>query len=130
MKGPRFLAAAALAVGLADVGRADDDQRRFTVVAGPRTIGTWEAVQGDLPKGSTVEFTRDGKLKLTAVVDKNKIVIEGTYAVVGDKLKLTMKGPDGREHKETLTIEKLTADELATKDSRGQLDGFKRVRPK
>jgi uncharacterized protein (TIGR03066 family) len=117
----RFAAAAALMFGLAAFAwaeKADTNKEKI--------VGTWEAVKGDLPKGSTVEFTKDSKLKLTVVVDKNKVVVDGTYTVDGDNLKLTMKGPDGKEQKETLVIQKLTATDLVTKDEKGKLDEFKR----
>src|SRR5262249_30273703 len=88
-------------------------------------VGVWELTKGEsLPPGSTLEFTKDGKLKLTVEPEKGKkITIDGTYEVKGDSILVTMKEGD-KEHKETLTI-KLSKDELTTIDEKKKSDTFK-----
>jgi uncharacterized protein (TIGR03066 family) len=34
-----------------------------------KIVGVWEVAKGELPKGSTMEFTKDGKLKVTINVE-------------------------------------------------------------
>jgi uncharacterized protein (TIGR03066 family) len=93
-----------------------------------RIVGIWEVSKAEtMPKDATVEFTKDGKLKLNAKgPDGKALAMEGTYSVDGTKLMTTMKGPDGKDMKETATITKLTDKELAVKDEKGKTDEFKK----
>jgi len=106
MRSLRLSVAALFAFGLASVAAAEEkkDDNKTLIV------GVWELTKGEsLPPGATVEFTKDGKMKLTVEPEKGKkITIEGTYEVKGDSVLLTMKD-GGKEHKETLTI-KLSKD--------------------
>jgi uncharacterized protein (TIGR03066 family) len=92
-----------------------------------KIVGTWEVTKSkDAPPGSTLEFTKDGKMKMTATVEGKPVTMEATYTVDGDKITNVMKTPDGKEAKETATITKLTDTELVTKDEKGKIDEFKR----
>lgn len=94
-----------------------------------KIVGMWELVKAEdkTPPGTTtVEFTKDGKLKVTASVGGTEFNLGGTYTLDGDKLKLTIKGPDGKEKSETDTITKLTDKELHLKDDKGKAAEFKR----
>jgi uncharacterized protein (TIGR03066 family) len=94
-------------------------------------IGVWELIKGEeevLPKGSLVEFTKDGKLKLTLKVDGKDLVIEGTYKVAGDKLEMTVKAPDDTEMKQSVTIKNLTQKELTLTDVDGNADVLTRTK--
>lgn len=98
-----------------------------------KIVGLWELSKGEtVPEGSTMEFTKDGKVKMT-INDKGKEVkMEAKYKVDEDKLSLTLlgpdgkvlKGPDGKEAKETVTITKLTDKEFEVKDKNGKVDKF------
>ncbi len=84
-----------------------------------KIVGSWEVTKGT-PPGGVVEFTKDGKLKMTAEgPDKKPLTMEGTYAVDGDSLKVTMKGPGGKDHSETSKITKLTDKEMAFEEKQG-----------
>lgn len=92
-------------------------------------IGVWEITKSDdgTPVGTTIEFTRDGKLKITTKVGDAPLNLEGTYKVDGDKLTVTVKSPDeGKEMSDTVTITKLTEKVLITKDTKGKSDEFKK----
>lgn len=102
-----------------------------------KILGVWELTKasGDNPPGTTAEFTKDGKLKLTAKVQGKEMTMNAEYSLDGDKLTQTMLGPDGKpmkggregkEMKETMTIVKLTDTELVTKDSKDKIDEFKK----
>lgn len=85
-------------------------------------VGKWEATKTDpdtLPKGSLVEFTKDGKLKVTVKEGGTDMTIEGTYKLTGSKFEMTMKIGD-MEHKETIEIVKIDAKEMSTKDKDGK----------
>jgi uncharacterized protein (TIGR03066 family) len=98
-------------------------------------LGTWELVKtssGDL--GGIVlqlEFTKDGKMKMNRVEDKQKTpVYEAKYKVEGEKEdKLPYESiTEGVDKKETLTIKKLTDKELTFVDDDGIVEEFKRVK--
>jgi uncharacterized protein (TIGR03066 family) len=108
------------ALAQAEAKKADKDASNKE-----KLVGTWEAVKGDLPEGSTVDFTKDGKLKLTAKVQDKTITMEGKYELDGNKLKVTLKQGD-KEMKQTLTIKTLTDKILVTLDEEGKTDEFKK----
>jgi uncharacterized protein (TIGR03066 family) len=88
-----------------------------------KLVGTWEAVKGSetLPLGSTIDFTKDGKLKLTIKEGDKSQVFEGTYKVDGAAFKATLKDGD-KEHTETLKVYRLTDKELVIIDEAGKKD--------
>jgi uncharacterized protein (TIGR03066 family) len=112
-----FLLVAVTAACAAD--KKDDNKTKI--------VGVWEVVKGDNPKGSTIEFTKDGKLKINIEDNGKKIALDGSYEIDGESLKTVLKGPGGKEHKETLKIKKLTEKELITEDEKAKEDEFKRV---
>jgi uncharacterized protein (TIGR03066 family) len=123
MKLLQLLLTAGLLVGLASVCRAEEKKADKDKTNKEKIVGTWvlekpDKPKGGLPPGATIEFTKDGKLKLSAKQDGKEISVEGTYSVDGDKLKTTGQGPDGKEQTDTDTITKLTDKELVIKDSK------------
>ena len=90
-----------------------------------KIVGVWEAAKGDLPKGSTVEFTKDGKLKLTLKVEDKTLTADGSYTVDGEKVNVVLKF-EGQEQKQTLKIKTLTDKMLVTIDEKGMEDEFTR----
>jgi uncharacterized protein (TIGR03066 family) len=90
-----------------------------------KLIGTWEPTKKEAA-GQTIGFTKDGKMKMTAVVAGKAQTMEAAYKVEGDKLTTIIKLPDGKEVKETATITKLTETDLVTKDEKGKIDEFKK----
>jgi uncharacterized protein (TIGR03066 family) len=101
-------------------GAADDDNAK-------KIVGKWEVTKSgsDLPAGSTVEFTKDGKL--TAVIKGDCTKIEGTYKVEKDKLNVKLKVGD-QSVDETVTITKLSDTELELKDKDNKVDVFKKAK--
>ena len=79
-----------------------------------KLVGTWEFVKSTEnkppPPGSTVEFTKDGKLKMSTKAGKQSITIEGAYSVDGDTLKFEI----GKDDTRTMRIIRLTDTELVT----------------
>jgi uncharacterized protein (TIGR03066 family) len=125
MKRMALALTAVLVVGLTAI-RADDkkDDKKAQIV------GVWEPTKGEAPKGTTLEFTKDGKLKITIDAEGKKVTIEGTYELDGDSLKTNLKGPDGKERKETMKIKSLSDKELKTEDEKGKIDEFKKQEKK
>jgi uncharacterized protein (TIGR03066 family) len=91
-----------------------------------KLLGRWEATKGEIPPGSVLELTRDGKLKMTIKVEGKAMSDESTFVVQGEAIKTTHKeGP--REVTETLKIKTLTDKMLVTEDERGKTEEFKKL---
>jgi uncharacterized protein (TIGR03066 family) len=93
-----------------------------------KLIGKWEPAEA---KGAKVviEFADKGKLTVTIEAAGETQKIEGTYKLDGDKLELAMTFM-GEEKKETVTVTKLTDEEMVGKDSKGKEEKFKRLKAK
>jgi uncharacterized protein (TIGR03066 family) len=94
---------------------ADDKKDDFAKLA----VGTWEVTithPGGPPKGANVEFTKDGKLKVTG--EHN---IEGSYKIEGKKLNLKVK-VENDEHAIDLTIDKLDDKTFAMSNEAGKVE--------
>jgi uncharacterized protein (TIGR03066 family) len=95
-----------------------------------KIVGVWEATKPDAEAAATatLEFTRDGKLKVTLKIREQTVTMEATYKVEGDKLVVTKPGlgPNGKETTRTVKLVKLNASELITKDEKGRLNEFKK----
>jgi putative hemolysin len=91
-----------------------------------KIVGTWEVTKApEGPPGATFEFTRDGKMKMTAKVEGQTFTSEGTYKVEGDTLTTAQKqGP--KEVTEQSRIKTLNSTTLVTEDEKGQAVAFKK----
>ena len=117
------MSAAALSVvmvAFAGTAKAQDDNAK-------KLIGVWvvDKVSGDLPAGSSVEFTKDGKLVAVIKAEGKEIKFEGTYKLEKDKLNVELK-VESETIKETVTIKKLTDDALELEDKDKKVDTFKK----
>jgi uncharacterized protein (TIGR03066 family) len=114
----------ALVIGLTATAAHAADEK----IDGKKLLGKWELADG--PPGGKVffEMTKDGKIITTIEVGGKTEKMEGTYKLDGNKLTLVQKLPGGKEDKETMTITKLTDDELETKDEKGKTDKLKKVK--
>jgi uncharacterized protein (TIGR03066 family) len=111
---------AVLAVGLLCLPAQAQDKKNAE-----KLLGTWVVSKSkEVPPGTTLEFTKDGKLKVVVPVGEMKITVEGTYKVEGKGFKATMKGPDGKEKTDTVKIKELTDKKLVTENDKGEIDEF------
>jgi uncharacterized protein (TIGR03066 family) len=94
-----------------------------------KLVGKWSPApdkdKKDKQVAMTIEFTADGKVSMTVGAAGAEYKAEGTYKLAADKLTVQMKVGD-TEAKDTLTIKKLTDDELTTEDSKGKVEALKR----
>ena len=92
-----------------------------------KIVGMWEITKagGDLPAGTTIEFTKDGKLNAVIKADGMEVKLDGTYKVEKDKLTVKIKVAD-QNIEETATIKKLTDDALEIEDKDKKVDVFKK----
>ncbi len=124
MNALRIVAAAALAAGLVGFLRAEGQKADNKTLI----VGFWELTKADKggpPLGTIMEFTKDGKVKMTGKANGKDFVANGTYVVEGNKFTGILKTPD-REEKGTVTIKKLTDQEFVTEDDVGRVLEFKR----
>jgi uncharacterized protein (TIGR03066 family) len=110
---------------LAGVGRGQDKADYAKLI-----VGTWEvtkADEGTIPKGATVEFTRDGKLKATGKRDGVEVTFEGTYKVEKDTFTFTLT-VDGQEQSQTITITRISEKEMSTRDKDGRVVELRKLK--
>jgi uncharacterized protein (TIGR03066 family) len=97
-----------------------------------KVVGTWKltlGAQGQTAVDLELELQQGGKLVIRQAVGGGKrMTYEGSYRVVGNTIPYEVKYSNGRVKKETLTIKKLTADELIVVDPDGLKEEFKRVK--
>jgi len=94
-----------------------------------KLIGVWEVAKSvDLPRRATgvVEFTKNGKMKVTVKLKDKTLRAEGTYKVEGDKVMYTLTDPNGKKWTETNKIKTLDDKNLILVDEKSQADEFKR----
>ncbi len=110
--------ACCVALALAAPSRAADAKNaKDAKTSKEKIVGVWEVVKSeDAPPGATVEFTKDGKMIVTVKKDNQTEKIEGTYSVDGDSLTSVLKA-EGQEHKQTVTIKKVTDKELLVEET-------------
>jgi uncharacterized protein (TIGR03066 family) len=128
MKNTRTFLACLLALGVVALhGTARAEEKK--AVDKDKLVGMWEAVKADpgtIPVGSVVEFTKDGKSKLTVKEGDKEKIATGTYTV-GDTIQLTMTH-DGQTHNITLKVLRLTADDAVFENQEGKSVTFRRKR--
>jgi uncharacterized protein (TIGR03066 family) len=119
------IALGGMIIGLSGFAGAADDKDKDDNAK--KIVGKWEITKSgsDLPAGSTVEFTKDGKL--TAVIKGDDLKLEGTYKVEKEKLTVKLKAGD-QSIEETVTITKLTDNALELKDKDNKVDVFKKAK--
>ena len=72
-----------------------------------KLLGKWEVTKTDseTPKGTIVEFMKDGKMKATVKNDGNELKLAGTYKLDGKKLNVKLKlDSDTIEHDYTIKL--------------------------
>jgi len=119
------LAGAALAAD----DKKEKDKDKKEAIDGKKLIGKWEPEKPKKGELASIEFTATGKLIAVADVGGKDAKAEGTYKLDGDKLTFEITFM-GETVKETITITKLTDDELEGRDKEGKAEAFKRAKPK
>ena len=96
-----------------------------------KIVGTWKMTldsNGGTDTNLTLEFTQGGQMTIRQVQKSGQVPeYVGTYRVVGTELPYEVK-QGTRVKAETLTIKKLTADELIVVDPAGLKEEFARVK--
>jgi len=96
-----------------------------------KIVGTWKMTldsRGGADTNLEIEFQQGGKMTIRQVLSNGQSsVYVGTYRVVGNELPYEVK-QGTRVKAETLTIKKLTADELVIVDPDGLKEEFSRLK--
>ncbi len=117
MNAIKWLGVAAI-LSLASAGGRGDDKTDYAKLI----VGKWEVTKaepGTVPEGTLIEFTKDGKMKVSAKKDGTDVTIEGTYKVEKNTFTMALKIGD-EERKQTITITKISEKEMSTKDKDGK----------
>jgi uncharacterized protein (TIGR03066 family) len=111
MKRLSTLALGVVVLALAGSASAQDDY-------GKKIVGKWKVTKSDadVPAGTVIEFTKDGKLSAVIKIENQELKVEGTYKIEKDKLLTKVKIGD-QTHDDTDTIKKLTDTDLELEDS-------------
>ena len=117
MNAPKLLAALAVACLLGAGARADEKDYPKLIV-GKWTVSKADA--GSVPPGAVIEFTKDGKLAMSAKKDDVEIKREGTYKVDGKKVTIATKREDDKDQTQTITIQKLSDTEMSVEGEDGK----------
>lgn len=112
----------AVAVGFAAADDAKDDFAK-------KIVGKWEITRagGDVGPGSTLEFAKDGKFVMVVKDGDKTNTLKGSYKIAKDKLTVTLMMED-TAFDQTLTIKKLTDDDMELLDENNMTDVLKRKR--
>jgi len=115
----------AVAVGAGGFAAADDAKDDFA----KKIVGKWEITKagGDVGPGSTLEFAKDGKFVMVVKDGDKTNTLKGSYKIAKDKLTVTLK-TDDTAFDQTLTIKKLTDDDMELLDENNMTDVLKRKR--
>ena len=105
---------------------ADEKQEKFD---GKLLVGKWEPKAPKPGELTLLELTKDGKLAAAAEVGGKPAKAEGTYKLDGDRLTYEVTYA-GETVKETMTLTRLTDEEMEGKDKEGKVYAYKRAKPK
>lgn len=98
-----------------------------------KVVGTWKMTldsRGNSDTDLELDFYQGGKMVIRQKLGNGRVSIyEGTYRVIGNELPYEVRQGNSLK-KETLTIKKLTADELVIVDPEGLKEEFVRVKKK
>lgn len=91
-----------------------------------KLVGKWEVTKsgGEVPVGSVVEFTKDGKMTANVTLDGKELKLAGTYALTGEKLKVNLTLNEQKiDHEFTV---KFKDDEMTLEDADKKVDTLKK----
>ncbi len=112
--------------GLLLLGLISDARATGGVDDGARLVGVWEAVRGDIPAGTTIEFMADHKVRLIGrLPDGQSGIVEGRYELEGDTLRIFYLQGGKRRHK-TFKVLSLTDQQLLGADRKGRQEEFRK----
>lgn len=120
--------ACGVGVLLLALGGAAPGQEKDAPFDPARLIGRWEPATPKKGERPVVEFASGGKVAFRVAANGKTESWEGTYAVTGQKLRISLKVGD-KAVTEELVVLKLTDDQLDTEDAKGKKETLRRVRP-
>ena len=103
-----------------------DEKKDADKATNDKLAGRWVVTKGDIPEGATLEFSKDGKLKLVVTVDGKATTNDATFVADENTFTVAHKSSDGKEVKEKFKIKKLTDKELVMEDEKGKVLEFAR----
>ena len=125
MKAVAWLALATLATGSLSGTSVAADKKNSEMI-----VGKWTP-DGPKGKGVVLEFTKDGKMKISIGPEGMSFVISGTYKALDDNtIEMSMENPQKKEETKSqkLTIKAISADEATIVGPDGKEEKLKAVK--
>ncbi|MCI0702375.1 MAG: TIGR03066 family protein [Planctomycetia bacterium] len=117
----------ALVCGSVTAQEKKDKEKEKEKFDAKKLLGKWESNPPKKGESIVMEFAANGKLTMSGDVNGKELKVEGTYKLEGDKLSFELRHM-GETSKATITLTKLTDNELEGKDSKGKSEAFKKVK--
>ncbi len=92
-----------------------------------KIIGKWDTRTQEQPVGATMEFFKNGKMRIRFGSGAGTVSYSGTYKIEDDKLSMTLN-MGGQNKTDTSTIKKLSDRELHLQDASGNMNVYKRMK--
>lgn len=111
-------------LSLAPAAAADDKGKDFD----KKIVGTWLLAKefDGTPKGTPVEFSKDGQIKINIDKDGVKVNISGTFTIKDTTISVKLKDSQGNEVNNTGTIKELTDSKLVIETKEGKQMEFEK----
>src|SRR5262245_57429580 len=116
----------ALVCGSAAQEKKDKEKEKDKFDA-KKLLGKWESNPPKKGESIVIEFAANGKMSMSGDVKGKELKVEGTYKLEGDKLSLELRHM-GETISATITLTKLTDDELEGENAKGKSEAFKKVK--
>jgi uncharacterized protein (TIGR03066 family) len=96
----------------------DKDKNKKVMVDAGKLAGHWEVTfdSGNLGKGATFDFTKDGKVTINFTANGQATKVEADFTVDGTTITISSKSP---QLKETRTVTAFSGKEMETDNSTG-----------
>jgi uncharacterized protein (TIGR03066 family) len=90
-------------------------------------VGKWSPAEKKGGGNATIEFTKDGKLKIE--IEELKLTLNGTYKFTDDTtLEVAVEGPKGEKKSDKVTIKSISADKLVMVNPQGKEETLNKVK--
>lgn len=106
-----------------------DGEKKDEKIDFKKLIGKWEPADNSGAVRMVIEFAEKNKVHVAITESGKTDTVSGTYTIKGNTIDISLSF-GGQEQKDTLTVSKLTDDELIAEDSKKKTETLKRVKAK
>jgi uncharacterized protein (TIGR03066 family) len=121
MNAQRLALSVCFIFGLAVAAHAEEKK-----LSKEKLVGAWICTEGKGIEGATISFTKDGKGTVAFKADGKEVKEDFKFEIDGDTVKVTSKGPDGKDETTPYKIKTLTDKEMVSENDKGEIAKFKK----